>query len=89
MLLYRKRQTFHTTVRCEGMFYELDKKGGYEEKTKIKEPVRKQVRDGLRELKHEIKNWTNEVKDALQFDPIMSTPLPGRFLTIKCLRITP
>jgi hypothetical protein len=32
---------------------------------------------GLKQLKQEIKVWTEEVKDALEFDPIMAQPLPG------------
>lgn len=58
------------------MFYELGRKDGYEKKGP-KAPVKQTIREGLKELKNEIRNWTNEVKESMEFDPLMQLPLPG------------
>nr|CAG4646392.1 EOG090X091L [Macrothrix elegans] len=76
----KKRTTFlrtlHTNVKLTGQFYELDKKSGYGSK-KPKDPLNQRIRLGLKELRNEIKNWTSEVKEALEFDPIITRPRPG------------
>lgn len=53
------------------------RKSGYVDKTQKKTSTRESIRDGLKELKQEIKNWTAEVKDGVMMDPIMAMPLPG------------
>ena len=55
----------------------MDKKGGHESISKKKIPTKQAIRDGLKELKNEIKIWTSEVKEKLEMDPILSLPLPG------------
>nr|SVE88743.1 EOG090X091L [Daphnia sinensis]SVE89367.1 EOG090X091L [Daphnia sinensis]SVE89987.1 EOG090X091L [Daphnia sinensis]SVE91244.1 EOG090X091L [Daphnia sinensis] len=57
-------------------FHEI-RKSGYEDKNRKKVSARQAIRDGLKELKQEIKNWTEEVKERYAFDPIMGIPLPG------------
>ena len=69
------------TTRCYGLFHENDPKSGYRDAKRTQMPAKQAVREGLKELKKEIKMWTNEVKDAFEFDPIMAMPLPGRTLS--------
>nr|SVE86229.1 EOG090X091L [Daphnia similis]SVE86857.1 EOG090X091L [Daphnia similis]SVE87483.1 EOG090X091L [Daphnia similis]SVE88111.1 EOG090X091L [Daphnia similis] len=57
-------------------FHEI-RKSGYEDKNRKKVSPRQAIRDGLKELKQEIKIWTEEVKEGYTFDPIMGMPLPG------------
>lgn len=64
------------------MFYEFDKKTGYKTKRPSNESVKDRVRFGLKELKTEIKIWTDEVKDAMEFDPIMASPIPGELSAV-------
>ena len=59
-------------------FHEI-RKNGYVDKTQKKVSTRQAIREGLKELKQEIKNWTAEIKDGCMMDPIMATPLPGTF----------
>nr|CAG4643329.1 EOG090X091L [Ilyocryptus agilis] len=60
------------------MFFEEHPKSGYQKRSKIKLPSKKErIRIGLKELKKEVKLWTEEVKEVLQADPIMAAPLPG------------
>nr|CAG4641836.1 EOG090X091L [Eurycercus lamellatus] len=61
------------------MFYEDHPKSGYQN-SKSKKPLpprTERIREGLKELKNEIKIWKNEVVDGLHLDPIMTLPLPG------------
>ncbi|KAJ9591572.1 hypothetical protein L9F63_001926 [Diploptera punctata] len=60
---------FHTSAAS--WFWERDPKGGYlRDKPK---PSRKDlIRDGLKELKTEIKLWKEEVKEHLRGDPILA-----------------
>lgn len=58
-------------------FHEI-RKNGYIDKTQKKVSTRQAIREGLKELKQEIKNWTAEIKEGAMMDPIMSMPLPGR-----------
>jgi len=57
------------------MFHEFDKKSGY--RSKRKDPPKELIREGLRELKNEIKLWKSEWKERLMCDPIMALPSPG------------
>lgn len=59
-------------------FWEREKKSGYGKKIKL--PSKKQlIIDGLKELKHEINLWTQEVKEKLEMDPIL-VYRPGRLV---------
>lgn len=54
-------------------FWEREKKSGY---GKIKQdqftmPTKKMILDGLKELKHEIKMWKDEVKEKIETDPVL------------------
>lgn len=58
-----------TTTTCNNaLFYEKERKGGY--KTSEKVSKTKLIREGLKELKSEIKLWTEEMKEKLEMDPI-------------------
>lgn len=67
----------HSSQQLEGYFHENDRKGGYRNEKKPDQPIKQTVREGLKELKKEIKIWTSEVKEAFEFDPIVARPLPG------------
>jgi len=58
-------------------FAENHPKGRYKNMNKPTDTKRERIRMGLKQLKQEIKIWTEEVKDAMEFDPIMALPLPG------------
>ena len=58
-------------------FAENHPKGRYKNINKPSDTRRDRIRMGLKQLKQEIKVWTEEVKDALEFDPVMTLPLPG------------
>nr|CAG4637155.1 EOG090X091L [Ceriodaphnia reticulata]SVE73042.1 EOG090X091L [Ceriodaphnia reticulata] len=72
---YVQGRTFHTAVCLS--FFEMDKKGGHQSISKKKISARQTIRDGLKEIKNEIKSWSSEVRESLEMDPIMSLPLPG------------
>ena len=61
-------------------FAENHPKGRYKNMNKPTDTKRERIRMGLKQLKQEIKIWTEEVKDAIEFDPIMTLPLPGILL---------
>lgn len=71
-------------------FHEI-RKNGYEDQNRKKVSPRQAIRDGLKELKKEIKNWTEEVKEGCTLDPIMGMPLPGNLcfssIVFLCLYI--
>lgn len=52
------------------LFYERDEKGGYKD-TRPRPSRTQMIRDGMKELKHEIALWTQEMKEILETDPIM------------------
>nr|CAG4636314.1 EOG090X091L [Eubosmina coregoni]SVE69904.1 EOG090X091L [Eubosmina coregoni] len=52
-------------------------KSRYRNVNKPTDTKRDRIRLGLKQLKKEIKIWTEEVKDTFEFDPIMSLPMPG------------
>lgn len=59
----------HTTPACL-TFWEREKKSGY--KTALPLPSKKNlILDGLKELKHEINMWKDEMKEKLESDPIL------------------
>jgi len=50
--------------------WERDKRSGYQ--TKLKEPSKKDmVKEGLKDLKEEIRLWRNEMKEKLESDPVL------------------
>lgn len=76
VLLMVYRRSFNTSLPSAGLFHEFDKKSGYKDKTKQR-PT-ELIREGLKELKNEIRLWTSEVQDKLKCDPIIGVPLPGK-----------
>nr|CAG4638569.1 EOG090X091L [Cyclestheria hislopi] len=66
-------------IHCGGLnfatFYEHHPKGGYQSKEKV--PTRTLIRQGLRELREEIKLWSSEWKERLECDPVIVPPAPG------------
>jgi NADH dehydrogenase [ubiquinone] 1 alpha subcomplex assembly factor 1 len=52
------------------LFWERDHKGGYL-RDRPKPPRTELIRDGLKELKGEIKLWKDEVKEHFEGDPIL------------------
>lgn len=76
------RRNLSTSPRYNGLFHEFDKKSGYKPKKTDNESVKDRVRFGLKELRKEIKVWSEEVKDVLEFDPLMGSPVPGE---ISCV----
>lgn len=62
-------RTIYTTAVNE-TFWEREKKSGYAKKLPIL-PSKAMILDGLKELKSEIKLWTEEVKEKFDSDPIM------------------
>nr|XP_022920094.1 complex I intermediate-associated protein 30, mitochondrial [Onthophagus taurus] len=61
---------FPTTQRLMGLFHESDDKGGYKDNRK-KPSTTQFIREGFKELKSEIKLWTEEVKDRFDYDPLI------------------
>lgn len=60
---------FHKTS-VNNTFWERDEKGGY--KSNLQKPsTTKMIREGLKELKQEIKLWSEEVKEHFESDPVM------------------
>lgn len=60
----------HTTS-VQQLFWEPDKKGGYDKFSAKKVKQKKLILDGLKELKHEILLWKEEVKEHLTSDPVL------------------
>lgn len=52
------------------LFYEPDEKGGYKDK-RPKPSTKQLIRDGFKELKHEIALWTDEVKEKFDCNPFI------------------
>lgn len=59
----------HTTSTLT-TFWERDVKSGYGEKGE-KLSTTEMIREGLKELKGEIKLWKEEMKETFEFDPVM------------------
>jgi hypothetical protein len=53
------------------LFWERDHKGGYL-RDKPKHATTELIRDGLKELKGEIKLWKDEMKEHFEGDPILA-----------------
>lgn len=51
-------------------FWERDEKGGYADNRKLP-PRTQMIRDGFKELKHEIALWSQEMKEKFECDPIL------------------
>lgn len=60
-----------------------DRKDGY--KTQKDDSDREHIKYGLKQLKNELKLWSEEVKETLRADPLMICP-PG--LSIFCINLT-
>lgn len=52
------------------LFWERDRKGGYNRSLK-KVSQKQMILEGLKDLKHEINMWKEEVKEKLESDPIL------------------
>ncbi|XP_072385922.1 complex I intermediate-associated protein 30, mitochondrial [Diabrotica undecimpunctata] len=63
------KRTFHISPILNA-FWERDDKGGYRNKDNMP-PLKDRLREGLHELKDEIKLWTQEVKERFEDDPIL------------------
>lgn len=59
----------------DGLFHEFDRKSGYQKGDT--RPGKEKIREGLKELKSEIKLWSYEWKDRFMMDPVLGMPLPG------------
>jgi NADH dehydrogenase [ubiquinone] 1 alpha subcomplex assembly factor 1 len=62
-------RSIHTTAVNE-TFWEREKKSGYGKKLSVI-PTKAMILDGLKELRNEMKLWTEEVKEKFDTDPIM------------------
>lgn len=60
---------FKTTQCTPGIFWEPDEKGGYKD-TRPRPSKIQMIRNGMKELKHEIALWRQEMQEALETDPI-------------------
>lgn len=58
----------HTTA-VNATFWEREKGSGYYKKPKLSKEM---ILDGFKELKKEIKVWTEEVKEKFDTDPLMA-----------------
>lgn len=73
-------RTLHTTNIVNALFYEKDPKDGYGNKAGNKEISKtQQIRDGLKQLRHEIELWKSEVAEKFDMDPI-AINRPGKLL---------
>lgn len=64
-----------------------DKKDGY--KTQKEVTKREHIKYGLKQIKTELKLWTEEMKETLRADPLMICP-PGLslfFIQFSCIKI--
>nr|CAG4641005.1 EOG090X091L [Eulimnadia texana] len=57
------------THGCSGLFYEKNPKSGYEKPVTVSKT--QLIRSGLKQLKEEIKLWSDEWKEKLEFDPAL------------------
>jgi len=69
------RRNLYTNSKDNGLFHEFDRKSGYQREDN--RPGKEKIREGLNELKGEIKVWSNEWKERFMMDPILGMPLPG------------
>lgn len=58
------------TSSVQKTFWEREKKSGYSKEIDVSQ--KKLILDGLKELRHEIFLWKDEVKEKLESDPIMT-----------------
>jgi len=65
----------HLSSTNDGLFHEFDRKSGYQKGDT--RPGKEKIREGLKELKSEIKLWSYEWKDRFMMDPVLGMPLPG------------
>lgn len=63
----RKIHTSHITQE----FHEYDKRSGYDTGFEIAKTRTERIRLGFKQLKKEIKLWKQEMKELLEFDPIL------------------
>lgn len=68
-LCNNEAKQFRTSAVLEAL-WESDEKGGYKDK-RPKPSTKQLIRDGFKELKHEIALWKAEVKEKLECDPIL------------------
>lgn len=61
---------FHTTPNCSRLFWEKDKKGGYNTETEYFTNY-EHFLDGVKDLKQEVILWTKEMKERLTFYPVI------------------
>lgn len=68
-IVHINKASFHgTPSKCT--FWVPDKKGGYKD-TRRQPSTTQLIRDGFKELKHEIKLWSQEVKEHFEADPLV------------------
>lgn len=65
-----KTKRYFKTSSKLNTFWEKDDKGGYKDNRPVP-PLKERMRVGLKELKKEIALWSEEVKEKLEFDPIL------------------
>lgn len=68
------KRAFHTSPILT-TFWERDDKGGYRDESKLPQ-LKDRLREGLKELKHEVGLWSEELKERFENDPIL-TYRPG------------
>ncbi|VVC29520.1 NADH:ubiquinone oxidoreductase intermediate-associated protein 30,Galactose-binding domain-like [Cinara cedri] len=73
-----KNNTWHTpntkqihTSHATNEFHEYDKRSGYDTGFDIADTKTEKIRLGFKQLKKEIKLWKQEMKELLEFDPIL------------------
>lgn len=74
----RKNKTWNTlntkqihTSNATHEFHEYDKRSGYDTGLDIADTKTQQIRLGFKQLKKEIKLWKQEMKELLEYDPIL------------------
>lgn len=68
-ILLNNVKQFRTTP-CTPLFWERDEKGGYKD-TRPRPSRIQMIRDGMKEMKHEIALWRQEMKELFETDPIL------------------
>lgn len=61
-----------STTAPQHLFWEKDRKGGYGKE--IKKSRKELIRDGLKELRHELSKWQEEVNEKFEMDPVWVRP---------------
>lgn len=79
MNTHTNQRKLHLSCKNHGLFHESNPKSGYEKGDE--RPVKDKIRQGLKELKKEIKLWNNEWKEHFQMDPVLGMPTPGEIDT--------